>query len=206
MLLPIFFGFQSIVLTVIFNWESLTNGPFGIRGIPRPSLAGWVVPSDWGMLTFAALIAAIVLLIHWRLLNSPIRTVLHAVRDDDTVAQALGINAVRTRIVVFAMAGGFAGLAGGVLAFYFRFIEPTSFNITTMVLLWAMVFVGGSQSIRGMIVGPAVLLLFPELFRFLGVSGAVIGHIQQALYGLLLIVLMLYRPQGLAGRRLPTSA
>ncbi len=200
------FGFQSIVLTIILNWESLTNGPFGIRDIPRPSFGGWVVPSGWGILLFIAVITAAILLIHWRLASSPMRAVLHAVRDDETVAQALGIDVVRTRIVIFALGGGFAALAGSLIAFYFRFIDPSSFSLNTMILLWAMVFVGGSQSIAGAIVGPAILILFPELFRFMGVTGTHIANIQQGMYGLLLVLLMLYRPQGLVGLRRPAGA
>lgn len=199
------FGFQSIILTVILNWESLTNGPFGIRNIPRPSIGNWMISSGWEMLGFSLLVTAIIVFIHRRLLTSPMRAMLHSVRDDDTVAQSLGIDVVKVRIVMFALAGGFAGIAGSLLAFYFRFIEPTGFSLNTMILLWAMVFIGGSQSIWGMIVGPTILILFPETFRFMGISGATIGHIQQAMYGLLLILLMIYRPNGLVGQRPPTN-
>ena len=68
-----------------------------------------------------------------------------------------------------------------------------------MILLWAMVFIGGSQRLLGAIVGPAILIVFPELFRFLGVNGTSIAYVQQGLYGLLLILLMMFRPQGLIG-------
>ena len=128
------------------------------------------------------------------------RAVLHAVRDDETVAQSLGIPVVRVRIVVFAIGGGFAAIAGSLLAFYFRFIDPTSFSLNTMILLWAMVFIGGSGRLAGAIIGPIVLAVFPELFRFMGVTGTHMAYIQQAMYGLLLILLMIYRPQGIAGQ------
>ena len=193
------FGFQSIVISIILNWESLTNGPFGIRGIPRPAVGEWSVPSGVGILAFCCAVALLVFEVHRRFNRSPMRAVLHAIRDDDTVAQSLGINVVRTRIVVFAIGGGFAAIAGALLAFYFRFIDPTSFNFNTMILLWAMVFIGGSQRLLGAIVGPAILIVFPELFRFLGVNGTSIAYVQQGLYGLLLILLMMFRPQGLIG-------
>jgi branched-chain amino acid transport system permease protein len=129
------------------------------------------------------------------------KAVLHAVRDDEAVAMALGINVVRTRIVIFTIGGGFAALAGALGAFYFRFITTTSFTLTTMILLWAMVFVGGSGSLLGALAGPAILVLFPELFRFFGGTTWDIANIQEALYGLLLVLVMLFRPQGIAGRR-----
>ena len=195
------FGFQTIVTALIFNLEPLTNGPFGIRGIPRPSFGPYVIQSGAGIVLFIAGVTALVFVAHWRIVSSPMKAVLHAVRDDETVAMALGINVVRTRIVIFTIGGGFAALAGALGAFYFRYITTSSFTLTTMILLWAMVFVGGSGSLLGAIAGPAILVLFPELFRFVGDSSWDIANIQEALYGLLLVLVMLFRPQGIAGGR-----
>lgn len=195
------FGFQTIVTALIFNLEPLTNGPFGIRGIPRPSFGPYVIQSGAGIVLFIAGVTALVFAAHWRIVSSPMKAVLHAVRDDETVAMALGINVVRTRIVIFTIGGGFAALAGALGAFYFRYITTSSFTLTTMILLWAMVFVGGSGSLLGAIAGPAILVLFPELFRFVGSSNWDIANIQEALYGLLLVLVMLFRPQGIAGGR-----
>jgi branched-chain amino acid transport system permease protein len=197
------FGFQSIVVTIILNWEAVTNGPFGIRGIPRPSLGPLKFESGPAMLAFTAAVVALVVWVHARFASAPMRQMLHAIRDDETVAQALGINALRAKVTVFTLGGAFAALAGGLTAFYLRFVDVNSFSLFTMILLLAMVFVGGSRSILGAIVGPTLLLLFPEMFRFVGETNLPIAYIQQALYGLLLIVLMLYRPEGLVGRARP---
>ena len=195
------FGFQSIVITLILNWESLTNGPFGIRGVPRPSIGSYELKTGWEILLFAAAVTLLVIFVHWRFVTSPMRAVLHAIRDDETVAMALGINVVGTKILVFALGGGFAALTGAVSAFYLRFVDVSSFTLSTIILLWAMVFVGGSRSIAGAFIGPAILLLFPEIFRFIGETGLNIAYVQEALYGLLLVLLMLFRPEGLIGRR-----
>jgi branched-chain amino acid transport system permease protein len=197
------FGFQSIVLTVIVNWEEVTNGPFGIRGIPRPSLGALKFDSGPAILAFTAAVVGSLFWAHWRFVSSPMRRMLHAIRDDETVAQSLGINALRAKLTVFVLGGACAALAGGLLAFYLRFVDVNSFSLFTMILLLAMVFVGGSRSLLGAIVGPVLLLLFPEMFRFVGETRLPIAYIQQALYGLLLVVLMLYRPEGLAGRTRP---
>jgi branched-chain amino acid transport system permease protein len=194
------FGFQSIITDLILNLEPLTNGPFGIRGVPRPSIGSYVVPSGLGILLFTALGTAIVFFIHWRFVTAPMKAMLHAIRDDETVALALGIDVVRNKILIFALGGGFAAFAGALAVFYFRFVGAGSFTLETMILLWAMVFVGGSCSILGAFVGPALLVLFPELFRFIGDIGVDVATTQEALYGLLLVLLMLYRPQGLVGR------
>lgn len=195
------FGFQLIVITLILNLEPITNGPFGIRNVPRPSIGSFQVQSGLGMALFIAAVTAIIFWAHWRFARSPMRAMLHAIRDDETVAMSLGIDVVRTKILVFAIGAGFAALSGALMAFYFRYVTANSFVLSTIILLWAMLFVGGSCSIAGAIVGPAILILFPELFRFVGGEGLDIPNIQEALYGLLLILVMIFRPQGLVGRR-----
>ncbi len=193
------FGFTLIVTSLILNMEWLTNGPFGIRGVPRPSFFGYQVQSGFGMLSFIAVVVGFIFFVHWRFARSPMKSMLHAIRDDESVALSLGINVVRTRIVIFAMSGAFAALSGALAAFYFRFVTADSYGLETIILLWAMLFVGGNCSIAGCIVGPAVLVLFPEIFRFVGSKNLDIAHIQTGMYGLLLVLLMLFRPQGIAG-------
>jgi branched-chain amino acid transport system permease protein len=200
------FGFSLIVTSLIINLEWLTNGPFGIRGIPRPSIAGFQVQSGFGMLAFIALMAATIFFVHWRFVSSPMKGVLQAIRDDEPVAMSLGIDVVRTRIIVFALGGAFAALSGALAAFYFRFVAADAYGLPTIILLWAMLFVGGNCSLLGALVGPAVLMLFPEIFRFVGGQGWDIAHIQEAMYGLLLVLLMMFRPQGLVGQRVGTRA
>ena len=86
------------------------------------------------------------------------------------------------------------------LACYLRFLDPTSFSFSFTILIWAALFVGGSVGTLGTIVGPAILVLFPEALRFVGLSGPHVANVQQALYGLLLVLLMMFRPQGFFGR------
>ncbi len=195
------FGFSLIVISLIINMEWLTNGPYGIRGVPRPSIGNYQVQSGYGMLAFTAIMTAFIFIVHWRFASSPMKVALHAIRDDESVAMSLGINVVHTKITVFALGGGFAALCGSMGAFHFRFVSADSYGLQTIILLWAMLFVGGNCSLLGAFVGPAVLMLFPEMFRFIGGQGWDIGHIQEALYGLLLILLMMFRPQGLVGNK-----
>jgi branched-chain amino acid transport system permease protein len=195
------FGFQLIIITLILNLEPITNGPYGIRNVPRPSFGSFQVESGYGIALFVAVVAAFIFFVHWRFARSPMKAMLQSIRDDETVAMALGIDVVRTKIIVFAIGAGFAALAGSLMAFYFRYVTTNSFGLATIILLWAMLFVGGSCSIAGAIVGPAILVLFPEVFRFVGGEGLDIPNIQEALYGLLLVLVMIFRPQGIVGRR-----
>jgi len=191
------FGFQLIVVDLILNLDDVTNGPFGIRGIPRPSFDGHVLASGWPILLGTAVVTGAVFLVVHRITTSPLGAKLHAVRDDETVAAALGINVALTKITIFTVGAALAAIMGAMTAFYFRFVEANAFNSEVMILLLAMAFVGGTRSLWGAAVGPIILVLFPELFRFVGPVGVDLAKVQQALYGLLLVLLMLFRPQGI---------
>jgi branched-chain amino acid transport system permease protein len=195
------FGFQLIVVDVILNLDDVTNGPFGIRGIPRPSLDDYGLASGWPFLIGTAAVTGALFLIVRRIVTSPLGGKLHAVRDDETVAAALGINVARTKIMIFTVAAALAAVIGAMTAFYFRFVEANAFNSELMILLLAMAFVGGTRSLWGAVAGPAILVLFPEIFRFIGPVGVDLAKVQQGLYGLLLVLLMLFRPQGLISPR-----
>ena len=191
------FGFQLIVVNVILNLDDITNGPFGIRGIPRPSIGDYTLKSGWPFLIGSMVLTAVIFIIVRLIVTSPLGARLHALRDDETVAAALGINIARTKVMIFVVAACLAAAIGVMNASYFRFVEANAFNAEMMILLLAMAFVGGTRSLWGAIVGPVILVLFPEIFRFMGFSGVDIGKTQQALYGLLLVLLMLFRPQGI---------
>jgi branched-chain amino acid transport system permease protein len=195
------FGFQLIVVDVILNLDDVTNGPFGIRGIPRPSLDDYGLASGWPFLIGTAAVTGALFLTVRRIVTSPLGGKLHAVRDDETVAAALGINVARTKIMIFTVAAALAAVIGAMTAFYFRFVEANAFNSELMILLLAMAFVGGTRSLWGAVAGPAILVLFPEIFRFIGPVGVDLAKVQQGLYGLLLVLLMLFRPQGLISPR-----
>jgi branched-chain amino acid transport system permease protein len=191
------FGFQLIVVDVILNLDDVTNGPFGIRGIPRPSVSDYGLASGWPFLIGTAVVTGVVFLIVRRIVTSPLGGKLHAIRDDETVAAALGINVARTKTMIFTVAAALAAVIGGMTAFYFRFVEANAFNSEVMILLLAMAFVGGTRSLWGAVAGPTILVLFPEIFRFIGPVGVDLAKVQQGLYGLLLVLLMLFRPLGL---------
>jgi branched-chain amino acid transport system permease protein len=195
------FGFQLIVVDVILNLDDVTNGPFGIRGIPRPSVNDYGLASGWPFLIGTAVVTGVLFLTVRRIVTSPLGGKLHAIRDDETVAAALGINVARTKIMIFTVAAALAAVIGAMTAFYFRFVEANAFNSEVMILLLAMAFVGGTRSLWGSVAGPAILVLFPEIFRFIGPIGVDLAKVQQGLYGLLLVLLMLFRPQGLISPR-----
>ena len=195
------FGISMIASSVFENWVDVTGGPYGVYNIP--SLIPDSVTAPWDAVWLAVATAVIVVLIavlKHRLIGRGFGNNLLAIRDDEVVAESLGTNVVHKQIVVFSIAGGMAGVAGSLLAFQLNFIEPSLFTFRATIFFWALLFVGGCGTVLGNILSPAILTLFPELLRFSGMSGTSAPQLQQGLYGLLLIAIAMFRPQGLFGK------
>jgi branched-chain amino acid transport system permease protein len=194
-------GFQMIVYTILYNWTSVTRGPYGIPGIPSIKLFGvWSLNGIYAYFFLALVLAIGVALVFNRLQHSPYGRMLKAIRTDELSAKALGRNTVRLKAWAFFISAAFAGVAGLVYASYVSYIDPTSFTLDESIFIITALFIGGIGSrVWGPIVGAAVVVILPELLRFVGLPDAVAANLRQVIYGLVLIVLMFLRPQGLLG-------
>ena len=194
-------GFQMIIYTILYNWISVTRGPYGIPGIPSIKLfAIWSLNGIYPYFFFSLLTAALVVWIISRLQHSPYGRMLKAIRTDELSAQALGRDTTRLKSWAFFISVAFAGLAGTIYASYVSYIDPTSFTLDESIFIITALFIGGTGSrIWGAIAGAAVVVLLPELLRFVGLPDAVAANLRQIIYGLVLIVLMFVKPQGLFG-------
>jgi len=193
-------AFQMIVFSVLYNWVEFTRGAYGLSGIPKPSGFGITVTGSSGLFILVFFVAASAYLLIRRLVRSPYGRTLQAVRDDEMAAESLGKNVVWFRRTAFVIAGILAGVGGVLYASYAGFIDPTSFGLDESVFILCVVIVGGAGTLHGPIVGAFVLVLLPELLRFLGLPDAVAANVHQIIYGLLLIIMMRFRPQGLVGK------
>jgi branched-chain amino acid transport system permease protein len=194
------FGAGVIVYSIAKNWVSLTRGPMGLPGIPGFSLFGFQLASVW---SYLILVAAWVLVTYFtirRIVNSPWGRILQGIREDEIAAQAVGKDVNRHKILVFVIGALFAGIAGSLYAHYITFIDPSSFTIMESITILLMVVFGGMGSLGGSFIGASVLVILPEMLRFLGMPSSVAAPLRQMIYGLLLVVLMLKRPQGIVGR------
>ena len=194
-------GFQMIVYTILYNWTSVTRGPYGIPGIPSIKLFGlWSLNGIYAYFFLALVLAIGVALVFSRLQHSPYGRMLKAIRTDELSAKALGRNTVRLKSWAFFISAAFAGVAGLVYASYVSYIDPTSFTLDESIFIITALFIGGIGSrVWGPVVGAAVVVILPELLRFVGLPDAVAANLRQVIYGLVLIVLMFVRPQGLLG-------
>lgn len=183
-------GFGEIVRLVLVNWQELTRGPAGIPGIPSPSIFGLMINNNTSWYYFVFVIAIITIIISYNLLNSRLGRGLIAIRDDEIAAEAMGIKPSYLKILVFTLGAALAGMAGSMFASYIHYVNPDSFTYLESVTILMMVVLGGIGSIPGVIAGATVLAILPELLRSVELY-------RYAIYGLLLIIMMIGRPQGM---------
>ena len=193
------FGTGVIVYSVAKNWVAVTRGPMGLPGIPGFSIFGVQLSGVWQYLILVTIFVLITYFVIRRIVNSPFGRILCGIREDEVAALAMGKNINKYKIIVFVVGAFFAGIAGSLYAHYITFIDPSSFTVMESIAILLMVVFGGMGSLAGSVVGAAVLVILPELLRFLGMPSSVAAPLRQMIYGLLLIVLMLKRPQGILG-------
>jgi len=194
------FGLGVIVYSVAKNWISLTRGPMGLPGIPSFKLFGYEINNVWAYLVLVLIFVVITYVVIRNITKSPFGRILTAVREDEIAAEAMGKNINKYKLIVFVVGAFFAGIAGSLYAHYITFIDPSSFTMMESIAVLLMVVFGGMASLGGSFIGASVLVIFPELLRFLGMPSSVAAPLRQMIYGLLLVILMIWRPQGLMGK------
>ena len=194
-------GFQMIVYTILYNWVDVTRGPYGIPGIPSIKLFGvWSVTGIYAYFFLVLILAVIVAIFFSRLQQSSYGRMLKAIPTNEPSTKPLRLNTAQLKSCAVFISAAFAGLAGLVYASYVSYIDPTSFTLDESIFIITALFIGGIGSrVWGPIVGAAVVVILPELLRFIGLPDVVAANLRQVIYGLVLIVLMFVRPQGLLG-------
>lgn len=192
-------GFLMIFNTVAKNWEALTNGSYGIAGIPKPYIFGFALETPKTYVLLALLILIIVLVISYLISRSSFGRVLNAVREDEDALKIFGYKTSRYKLVIFSIGAAISAWGGVLFASYITFVDPTSFTVNESILLWAMIILGGLGKNRGALFGALLLIIIPEALRFVGFPTEIAALMRQFIYGLLLVFLMLYRPKGILG-------
>jgi len=193
------FGLGVIVYSISKNWVSFTRGPMGLPGIPGFSIFSFELSETWSYLLLVLIFVIITIFICRRIVNSPFGRILRSIREDETASEALGKDTNKHKLMVFIIGAFFAGIAGSLYAHYITFIDPSSFTVMESITVLLMVIFGGMGSISGSIVGALILVIFPELLRFMGMPSSIAAPMRQMIYGLLLVILMIKRPEGIMG-------
>jgi branched-chain amino acid transport system permease protein len=196
------FGIQLLATAVFTNWTAGTGGANGLPGIPAPIILGQelIEPSRYLILTSAAMLLGC--LCFWLMMRAPFGRLLKAIREDELAIAAMGKSVLRAKVSAAALAGAFAGIAGGLYGSFLTFVDPSSFDLDASILLLTMVVVGGARTLTGSILGPFLLLALPQVLALIDIPTSIAAASRQLIYGALLIVFMLFRPQGLVGEKL----
>lgn len=193
---------QIMFFAVVYNWVPLTNGPYGIAGIESPSIFGYRLSSPLDFALFGGVWVVIIVLAYRVLWPSPLFRMIRATRDDQLGMTSLGKDPAYYKRISILFSAVLAGLAGSLYATYTSYIDPSSFTLDESILILSLVLVGGIGRIIGPVSGAFIYVLLPELLKFLQLPDAVAANMRMILFGLLLILIVRYRPQGLLGKRL----
>lgn len=187
-------GFNMIFFLVLQNWMSFTNGPLGIMDIPSPNIFGYAIESR---IQYYYLIFCLVLLTIFsmqRLMTCRFGRALVSIRENELAAEAIGVHTTRYKTQAFVLSAFYAGIAGSYYAHFVKYVSPDSFYIYESFILLAMLAFGGQGNLIGPVIGAAVLIIIPEMFRFM-------QEYRMLVYGGILVMMMLVRRQGLLGGR-----
>src|SRR5882724_242885 len=185
-------GVGEIVTLTILNWDSLTNGPVGLSTIPPLSFFGGPLLSGTWVYEIALCALIILALTQWRLLGSHLGRTLRAIRDDDVAARSYGIALDRYKSLAFAIAGFSAGIAGALTAHVFSYVNHETFTSQVSLLALTKVILGGLGNVAGAMLGAVALVSLTEMDRAL-------AEYRMLIYGIALLLLIRFRPQGLLG-------
>jgi branched-chain amino acid transport system permease protein len=196
---------QQIVEWLVTHWTGLTGGTEALV-VPAPTLFGQRMNTDFRFYWIALLAAAATALFVANLFRSRVGRAFVAIRDQDIAASALGVDVFRYKLYAFATSSFFVGLAGALVAHYRTIVTWERFTIETSILYLAMIIIGGLGSISGSFFGAAFILLLPAMINTIGRAlqgvtpafAAVLPAVQQAAFGLVIILFLVLEPQGLA--------
>ncbi|MBI2016283.1 MAG: branched-chain amino acid ABC transporter permease [Candidatus Rokubacteria bacterium] len=189
------------IFNILMNNFEFTGGPQGIKNIPtlrlfgwpftaKPSLLGVELPAHANFYYAALVMASLTTLVLRRLHDSWLGLTLNTLRDDEIAARCCGVSITRGKLLAFCIGNFFIGLGGALYAVMVGFVSPPDFDFGYSLVMLSVIIIGGVDSIPGVVLGACLLLPLPERFRFL-------HEYRLLLYGLVIVVMLLYRPQGL---------
>jgi len=187
-------GFGEIIRLVIINWDSLTRGTFGIPGIPSPEIFNLSINNNTKFYYLVLIILIIHLFISNRVVESRIGRAWISLRENEDAAKSMGVDTFKYKLYNLAYGTFWAGVAGSYYAYFARYVSPDTFVLDESFRIFAMVLVGGMGTLVGPLVGSGLLTLLPQVFREF-------ARFQLIIYGIAILLVMHYRPQGIIGAK-----
>jgi branched-chain amino acid transport system permease protein len=185
-------SFAGVISLVSINWMELTNGPLGLPGVPPPELGPWSLRTKTAYYYLVLAAAALAYLVCHRLVYSRIGRALVALRENEPLAESVGIDGTRYLVLAAVVSAALAGVAGSLYAHYTRFVSPEVFLFTYTVTMVIMVIAGGKGTLVGPVIGALLFTALPEALR-----EAMAWQWQMLAYGVVLVVLVFFLPRGI---------
>lgn len=190
--------FQIIANQLMNSLTNVTGGPYGLTPIPPFNAFGQTFVDSEPVFLIVLAFTVLSFLVAWGIAESPFGRILKGIREDEVAVRALGKDTVRTKIVIFGLSAAMAGLAGAVAAYYYQFIAPGNYSLDLSIFLVAVVVLGGAGNLTGTVIGAVILgSLSPILQNVPGIGAADSIPWQGVIYGLGLVGIMVFRPQGI---------
>lgn len=180
-----------IIYVLIIN-SSITGGPSGLTGIPKPEILGWSINSGLSFYLLASIFLIISLIAIRRIINSRTGDALRAIANNELAAESLGIPIYRYKVLSFTISTSYAAIAGVLFAYYDGYISPDILNINLSILFLIMAYIGGIGNIYGSIIGAFTIVLVEEYARNF-------SNFHVLVYGFILVLIIMFMPKGLIG-------
>jgi branched-chain amino acid transport system permease protein len=188
-------SFAGVISLVSINWIELTNGPLGLPGVPAPQLGPWSLRAKTAYYYLVLAAVALSYVVCRRLVRSRFGRALVALRENEPLAESVGVDVTHYLVLAAVVSAGMAGLGGSLYAHYTRFVSPEVFLFTYTVTMVIMVVAGGKGTLAGPLVGAVLFTVLPEALR-----AAASWQWQMLAYGVLLILLVFFLPRGIVPR------
>jgi len=186
-------GFSEIIRIVAMNWTAVTNGPLGVKNIPKVWLFG-ISKTSSPLVMYYIVFAFVILCLYttYKVINSRVGRAWMSIREDSAASMSLGVEVGKYKAINFMYGAFWAGIGGALMAVYYRFISADMFIVDEGFNVLAMVILGGQGTLVGPIIGAVMVNMITEFFRFA-------DEFRLVFYAILIIMMMWMRPQGLAG-------
>lgn len=196
------FALQMVIVEAISRWTDVTRGTYGMSGIPRPEIFGISLRSIPALAGYCLIIMVICAVLMIRMTSSTFGLVLRGVRESESSMAAVGTNTVRIKIAVMVIAAAFAGVAGTLQAGLVSYLHPDNFSVMLSIIIVAYIVVGGLGNMYGAALGAVLLLAVPEIIAIIDVVPShLLGPMERAVYGVILMLFVWFRPKGMIPER-----
>jgi len=192
-------GIQIVLFSLMNNWVSLTNGPYGIANILNISFLGITILSNFDFLILTICLSIGIFILIRKISLSPYGRVLIALSEDEIFCKSIGKNVFLKKAISFSIGGSITAIPGVLYAYYIKFVDPSTFSIEESIFILSIVIIGGVRNLWGSVLAATVLILLPEALRFLGMPSNIAANMRQIIYGLVLVVMMFRFSRGFGG-------